>query len=106
MKLAWVVVNGPPELLRDGLARMEIIGDTYLSVGTPVALALPALLETRRSLQAQIFERLRSNLERLDAKLAQQQLATRLKVGQGGWYATLAIPTIQTDGVGEGARAP
>ena len=31
MKLAWLVVNGPPEILRTGLARMEIIADTYRS---------------------------------------------------------------------------
>jgi aspartate/methionine/tyrosine aminotransferase len=96
MKLAWLVLNGPPELLRSGLARMEIIADTYLSVSAPLALALPGLLETRRALQPQILERVTSNLELLDARLASGQPVSRLVV-EGGWYAILRLPSIRTD---------
>ena len=96
MKLAWLVLNGPPEILRSGLARMEIIADTYLSASTPLALALPSLLETRRTLQPQILERVTSNLKLLDERLASGQPVSRLVV-EGGWYATLRLPTIRTD---------
>jgi alanine-synthesizing transaminase len=96
MKLAWLVVNGPPQLLRSGLARMEIIADTYLSLSAPLALALPALLETRRTLQPQILERVTSNLQLLDARLAHGQPVSRLGV-EGGWYAILRLPSIRTD---------
>jgi hypothetical protein len=96
MKLAWLVVNGPPQLLRSGLARMEIIADTYLSLSAPLALALPALLETRRTLQPQILERVTSNLQLLDARLAPGQPVSRLGV-EGGWYAILRLPSIRTD---------
>ena len=96
MKIAWLVVNGPPELLRSGLARMEIIADTYLSVSTPLALALPSLLETRRTLQPQVLERVTSNLKLLDARLASGQPVSRLVV-EGGWYAILRLPVIRTD---------
>jgi aspartate/methionine/tyrosine aminotransferase len=96
MKLAWLVVNGPSEILRSGLARMEIIADTYLSVSAPLALALPALLETRRTLQPQILERVTSNLKSLDARLASGQPVSRLVV-EGGWYAILRLPSIRTD---------
>jgi hypothetical protein len=96
MKLAWLVLNGPPELLRGGLARMEIIADTYLSVSAPLALALPALLETRRTLQPQILARVASNLKLLDARLASGQPVSRLIV-EGGWYAMLRLPSIRTD---------
>jgi hypothetical protein len=96
MKLAWLVLNGPPEILRSGLARMEIIADTYLSVSAPLALALPALLETRRTLQPQVLERVTSNLKSLDARLASGEPVSRLVV-EGGWYATLRLPSIRTD---------
>jgi hypothetical protein len=96
MKLAWVVVNGPSQLLRSGLARLEIIADTFLSLSAPLALALPRLLETRRILQPQIRERLLSNLQSLDARLAVSQPVTRLGV-EGGWYAVLRLPSIRTD---------
>jgi hypothetical protein len=96
MKLAWLVVNGPPQLLRSGLARMEIIADTYLSLSAPLALALPGLLETRRTLQPQVLERVTSNLRALDARLAFNQPVSRLAV-EGGWYAILRLPSIRTD---------
>ncbi|HQP10855.1 MAG TPA: pyridoxal phosphate-dependent aminotransferase, partial [Candidatus Omnitrophota bacterium] len=35
MKLSWIVMNGPEELVRRANARLEIIADTYLSVNTP-----------------------------------------------------------------------
>jgi aspartate/methionine/tyrosine aminotransferase len=96
MKLAWLVLNGPPEILRSGLARLEIIADTYLSVSAPLALALPGLLETHRTLQPQILERVTSNLKSLDARLASGQPVSRLVV-EGGWYAILRLPSIRTD---------
>ena len=96
MKLAWVVANGPAQLLRSGLARLEIIADTYLSLSAPLALALPGLLETRRTLQPQIRERVMANLQSLDAQLAVSQPVTRLGV-EGGWYAVLRLPSIRTD---------
>jgi aspartate/methionine/tyrosine aminotransferase len=96
MKVAWLVVNGPAELLRDALARLEIIADTYLSLSAPVALALPAWLETRRTLQPQIVERVASNLGLLDARLPPGQPVSRLAV-EGGWYAVLRLPAIRSD---------
>jgi alanine-synthesizing transaminase len=96
MKLAWVVVNGPAQLLRRGLERLEVIADTYLSPSAPLALALPALLEERRTMQPQIRERLASNLRLLDTRLAPDLPVTRLEV-EGGWYAILRLPSIRTD---------
>ena len=96
MKAAWVVVNGTAQLLQDVLARLEVIADTYLSLSAPVALALPKLLETRRKIQPQILGRVRSNLQLLDQQLENQPFVTRLEF-EGGWYAILRLPSIQTD---------
>src|SRR5205807_6218944 len=42
MKLAWLIVSGPEREKREGLGRLEIIADTYLSMNAPVQLAAPA----------------------------------------------------------------
>lgn len=45
MKLAWIVANGPENLLSSALARLEIIADTYLSVAAPPR---PCIAQTAR----------------------------------------------------------
>jgi aspartate/methionine/tyrosine aminotransferase len=69
MKLAWMITKEPA-------SEMEIIADTYLSVGTPVQVALPRLLELREPVQRQIMDRLRRN--------------TPGGV-EAGWYAVLPV---------------
>jgi hypothetical protein len=96
MKLAWIAVSGPPELLRPALARLEVIADTYLSVSAPVAHALPDMLEIRRGAQPQILDRVRSNLRRLDAQLSPELPLTRLRA-EGGWYGVLRLPAVESD---------
>ena len=96
MKLAWVVVSGPQGLSREAGARLEIIADTYLSVGTPVQVAAPALLELRHAVQRQLRDRVRENLVTLDAQIARQKECTRLDV-EGGWYAVLRVPVTVSD---------
>jgi len=96
MKLAWVVVNGPAGELQEALARLEVIADTYLSVSVPLAHALPKWLESRRSLQPQILERVKSNLGWLDEQLTSDLPVSRLKT-EGGWYAILKLPSIRSD---------
>jgi alanine-synthesizing transaminase len=91
MKLAWIVVSGPAEERRRAIERLEIIADTYLSVSTPVAAALPELLETRRTIQPQIVTRLQQNLAELDRQLDATSRITRLEV-EAGWYAVLRLP--------------
>lgn len=90
MKLAWIVVSGPPDDRARALGRLEIIADTYLSVSTPVAAALPELLETRRAIQPQILSRLRQNLTALDGQLGSAKRKVRPRT-EGGWYAVLEL---------------
>ncbi|HEV2175971.1 MAG TPA: pyridoxal phosphate-dependent aminotransferase [Terriglobia bacterium] len=88
MKLAWIVVSGPDDLVREAAARLEIIADTYLSVSAPVAYALPRLLETRHAIQPQIRGRVERNRQWLRAALASHP-ALALLEADGGWYAVL-----------------
>ena len=96
MKLAWIVVGGPPELAREAIARLEVIADTYLSVSTPVQLALPEFLARRDDIQRQVKERVIANLAELDRQLAKQESVRRLDV-EGGWYAVLRVPATRSD---------
>src|SRR4029077_9569463 len=70
MKLAWIAVSGPANEKTEALARLEVITDAYLSVGTPVQLAASALLGMRASFQGQVMARVHANLRELDAQLS------------------------------------
>ena len=111
VKAAWLVVSGPKQLKEEALARLEVIADTFLSVSTPVQLAIPHLLNLRHGFQAQLLSRVRSNLAELDRQLAlppnfvapegrpaseAQPCCTRLAL-EGGWYAILRLPALRTD---------
>ena len=90
------MVSGPDEMVRPALERLEVIADTYLSMNAPIQFAAPALLDQRYVLQPQLMQRVRANLEELDRQLSRQTICERLRV-QGGWYAVLRVPVLQSD---------
>jgi alanine-synthesizing transaminase len=94
MKAAWIVATGPE--CREGMARLEVIADTFLSMNAPVQSAMSIWLEKRRAIQDQIRDRVALNLAELDHQLAAQSTVRRLET-EGGWYAMLRIPAIQKD---------
>jgi alanine-synthesizing transaminase len=96
MKMAWVIASGPSVLKRGAMERLEVIADIYLSPNAPVQLALPTLLEPRQGFQKQLMTRVRKNLTELDRQLAVRKACTRLEL-EGGWYAVLRMPAVQTD---------
>ncbi len=96
MKLAWTCVGGPETLVRPALERLELLGDSFLSAGTPVQVALPALLASRNLAADAIRARIRSNLATARATIGPDSAATVLNV-EGGWYATLRVPEIKHD---------
>src|SRR6201984_313774 len=96
MKLAWIAVSGPAQEKSEALARLEVIADAYLSVGTPVQLAAPALLAMRGEFHSQLIERVRANLAELDRQLAWQSNCTRLEC-EAGWTAVLRVPALEND---------
>jgi aspartate/methionine/tyrosine aminotransferase len=96
MKVAWIAVSGPQALKTEALTRLELIADTYLSMNAPVQLAVPTMLEERHSIQAQLMQRVRENLQELDEQLAAQKLCQRLEI-EGGWYTVLRVPATCPD---------
>lgn len=95
LKLGWIVCAGPPEQRQAALARLELIADTFLSVATPVQLALPELFALARPLRAAIRARCRANLQTLER--ATQDTPVSLLRCDGGWSAVLRLPATQDD---------
>jgi aspartate/methionine/tyrosine aminotransferase len=95
MKLAWCALSAPEPLRSEIRGRLEQIADAFLSIGTPVQLALPTLLETSASTRAQIRDRVRENRRFLQAALAAS--AATLLDAEGGWYAILRLPAVRAE---------
>jgi aspartate/methionine/tyrosine aminotransferase len=92
VKLGWIAVDGPDELVQASLARLELICDTYLSVSTPVQVAAPALIERGAVVREQILRRIQSNLQSLRAAIATER-SIELFNADGGWTAVLRVPS-------------
>jgi alanine-synthesizing transaminase len=96
LKLGWIAAAGPAGLRSAALERLEVIADTYLSVGTPIQRAVPAILSRAAELQAPIRARVRANLGALQALLGDRAAVSALRV-EGGWSATLRVPATRTE---------
>jgi alanine-synthesizing transaminase len=96
LKLGWTIVSGPDALRREALARLDVIADTYLSVGTPVQQAAAAILSRIPELQAPIAERVGRNLGALREACARGSPATLLDA-EGGWCAILRVPAVVSE---------
>jgi hypothetical protein len=91
LKLGWMALRGPASLLHPALMRLEIAADAYLSVGTPVQVAAPALLRAGQDIRRQIRRRVVENY-RLLADATARHAACQLLRAEGGWSAVLRIP--------------
>ena len=96
LKLAWTAVTGPEPLRAKALARLELVADTYLSVGTPVQAAAPRLLDRLPELQAPIRARTTANLRALRDALGPASPASLLEP-EGGWSAVLRVPATSSE---------
>jgi alanine-synthesizing transaminase len=96
LKLGWIVTGGPQAARQEAFERLELIADTYLSVGTPVQWAAAALLGLREHLHAQILARVRENRAFLASQIGENS-PWRLLATEGGWYAVLEAPRIHTE---------
>jgi len=90
MKLSWIVVNGPEELIARTMARLEIIADTYLSVNAPAQNALASWMQLRSVIQNEIMTRARINRDHAFKQFANSNAAACLNA-EGGWYVILRL---------------
>ena len=93
MKLGWIAVDGPADLVHGALERLDWIADTYLSVSTPVQLAATRLLAIGRTIRESVRRRLIENRTSLVAAVGRNSPCEVL-AADGGWYAVLRLPAI------------
>ena len=91
VKLGWIVVGGPPPQRDAALAALELIADSFLSVSTPVQVALPELLRQGAEIRTAIQHRTRENLHALRDAVRQFPACEVLRV-EGGWSAVIRVP--------------
>jgi aspartate/methionine/tyrosine aminotransferase len=96
IKLGWIGVNGPDDLVRDALERLETICDTYLSVSTPAQVAAASLLTAGASVRSQICARVVENHRAL-SKAVEACPACSLLHAEGGWYGVVQVPATRTE---------
>jgi hypothetical protein len=96
MKLAWICASGPGDVLAQALTRLEIISDTYLSVGTPVQRGLMSFMALRPQITTQIRERVAANRQLLTEQIRSSNRGEVL-YADAGWYAVLRLPPGQSD---------
>jgi alanine-synthesizing transaminase len=94
-KLSWIVVQGNSSLTDDALKKLEIIEDTFLSVNTPVQLALPKLLQYSSDMRNQIQSRTRDHYALLQETFTDS--SATVFYSEGGWYALLQLPHRSSD---------
>jgi alanine-synthesizing transaminase len=93
LKLAWVVASGPEGAVAAAVERLEFLADTFLSVATPVQLALPLLLREGAAVREAILARCRHNLTVLRSATAEVPAVSVLPTG-GGWSAVMRVPAV------------
>jgi alanine-synthesizing transaminase len=96
MKLGWIVVGGPERQAREAMERLELIADTFLSVGGPVQRAAGRLLALGETVGAALRERVRRNRAVL-RRAVERVPACRLLPADGGWSAVLQVPAVRPE---------
>jgi alanine-synthesizing transaminase len=96
LKLSWIAVSGPGAAVARALDALEFIGDSYLSVGTPVQDALPEILARAAPVREAILLRCRENLARARG-IAQDVPAVALLIPGGGWSLVVRFPRVVTE---------
>jgi alanine-synthesizing transaminase len=96
LKLGWIAVGGPDDVVDRALERLELVCDTYLSVSTPVQAAAAELIEHAAPIRAQIQMRIAANYQRLVMQTAMVP-ACRVLDAEGGWYAVMQVPSLGSE---------
>jgi len=93
LKVSWLRLSGPPELTAPLAEALDTVADTYLSVNSLAACALPELLTLADLTVARIRVRCIANLAALQG-LGDEY---RVRRTEGGWTALVDLPRLMDD---------
>jgi aspartate/methionine/tyrosine aminotransferase len=96
IKLGWITLGGNAAIRGKAKARLELIADTFLSVGTPVQVAAPTLLREGAAVRRAIQARIRANLATI-RRAAQTRPACEVLRTEGGWSAVVRVPAFRPE---------
>ncbi len=88
MKVGWIAVFGGEQDSGSALSRLEVIGDTFLSMNAPARDRSPRWLDGRRQIQRQILERAVANLDEI------KKADLGLHQTHAGWSAVIRLPKV------------
>ncbi|MDR1635239.1 MAG: pyridoxal phosphate-dependent aminotransferase [Bifidobacteriaceae bacterium] len=95
LKLGWIRLSGPNDQVKAVGEALDQVADTFLSVNSPVALALPELLELSGPVVERTRRRLEANLTALRQVLGQEPF--RVRRCDGGWSGIVDLPREPAD---------
>ena len=98
LKLSWIVASGPDAELIPALDALAFIGDSYLSVGTPVQEGLSEILDGAAPVRDAILARVVHNLATAK-RLAGAVPGVELLSPSAGWSAILRFPRVVAEEV-------
>jgi len=97
MKAAWIIISGPEDECRSAVSRLELLTDSFLSVGTPVQRTMRELLQIGDEVQQVLQQRIRTNLDY--AKNTLHDTAGSVLRTEGGWSAIIRVPQVCSEEV-------
>ena len=96
VKLGWTILGGPARIRAAARDALELIADTYLSVGTPVQVAAGSLMARGAAVRTAIHDRVRANLDHARRIVARHPACGLLRV-DGGWSAPIRVPATRSE---------
>lgn len=94
-KLSWIAVAGTIAQVQEALKRLEVVADTYLSVNTPIQVALPKLFQHLPNTIEEIRTRILKHYELVRKVFAGSRVSVYRM--EGGWYTILQFPKSKSD---------
>jgi len=96
MKVSWIILNGPEELVKEAYNRLEVIADTYLSVNTPAQNALQQWLTLHSMIKGEVVKRLEANYAFVKEAIQKTPSCSCLNA-EGGWYVIVKLPNCYSE---------
>jgi aspartate/methionine/tyrosine aminotransferase len=94
-KVGWMTLSGRQDRVAEAMSRLELLSDTFLSVGGAAQGALGALLEHRFQAHDAILARIRRNHAAL-GRVVDGSALTLLRC-EAGWSAVLRLPAVRDE---------